>query len=102
MSLHARIVGTEGPKIHVHQLQASLNLWAAGILTRSQVIAAFNISAGEESELDFVKGKYLSATNPTRFVALLDALLLLTEQGLYGLGVQSAFVTAINAAADLE
>lgn len=82
MSLLDRLIGSEAPKIGVHQFQAALAEWEDGALTRAEVIAAFAIGAAEETELDWLKARYQAATDKERFKKVLDNVLLLAEAGL--------------------
>lgn len=52
MGLYERLIGTEEPKIHVASFATMLTDRRRNRVTRQQVIDAFTISAGEETELD--------------------------------------------------
>ena len=82
MALLDRLIGSEQPKIGVHQFQAALAEWEDGALTRAEVIAAFAIGQAEESELDWLKARYVAAADKERFKKVLDNVLLLAEAGL--------------------
>lgn len=82
MSLHARIAGTEEPKIAFHQFQADVLEWELGERTRAEVIADHNITAAEESELDQLKTLYLRSLDKGVFKASLDNAGLLLEAGM--------------------
>ena len=52
----------EGPdRIPIHGFVSSLYEWAAGAVTRAQVIAAWSITAEEETELDWLQARYVEA-----------------------------------------
>lgn len=58
MSLYSRITATDGTKIGVHRFGAALREWAAGGVTRAQIVSAFALSASEQTELDAIKASY--------------------------------------------
>ncbi len=58
MSLFSRITVNDGNKIGVHRLGAGLREWAAGGVTRQQLIDRFALNAGEIAELDALKASY--------------------------------------------
>jgi hypothetical protein len=86
MGLLNRLTGAEQPKLPVHQFQAALFEWELGAVTRADVITAFGITVPEETELDWLKARYLDAvTNGKRdeFKQVVDNVLLLAEQSLF-------------------
>ena len=108
MALLDRLIGTEEPKLPVHQFQAALDEWALGSSVlgnnnaqrRTAVINAFNISASEEADLDFIADKYVDAvTNgkSVEFSKILDNVLLLAEQEMF-YGLKADIVTRLNEA----
>ena len=102
MALLDRISGNQPAtekKIAVHQFQAAINLWQQGLLTRANIISGFNIASGEESDLDFLKTKYVAALNKPEYMKGLDSVFMLAEQNRFGMETQSTFVAAINALA---
>lgn len=58
MGLFARITATDSTKIGVHRFGAALREWAAGGVTRQNIIDRFALSAGEQTELDALKATY--------------------------------------------
>ena len=109
MALLDRLIGTEEPKLPVHQFQSALDEWALGSTIlgstnaerRTAIINSFSISAEEESDLDFIKQKYDDAvTNgkDVEFRKILDNVLLLAEQERLGYGVKANIVTRLNEA----
>jgi hypothetical protein len=50
VSLYSRLIGTTEPKIHVHAFMAALGELERGQMTTQQVIDAFTLSAGEQTE----------------------------------------------------
>jgi hypothetical protein len=66
MGLFARITATDATKIGVHRLGAGLRQLAAGQLTRTQVINAFELSGSDITELDALIATYTAMpTNNT-------------------------------------
>jgi hypothetical protein len=57
MGLYERLIGTAGPKIHVHTFMAALGEIERGKMSRAQIIAGFGLSASEETELDTLTAK---------------------------------------------
>ena len=86
-------------KLSVHQFQASLHLWQLGIITRADLISSHDITAAEESDLDFLKTKYVAALNPVEYMKGIDSVLMCAEQGRFGMDVQATFVAAVNSLA---
>lgn len=58
MGLFARITAQDTTKIAVHRLGAALRQWAAGQLTRQQVIDAFVFAGSDITELDALRATY--------------------------------------------
>jgi anti-sigma factor ChrR (cupin superfamily) len=58
MSLFSRMAPLGTPKIAVHRFGAALRQFAAGQLTRQQVIDAFVLSTAEIAELDSLVATY--------------------------------------------
>lgn len=58
MSLFARIAPGASNKISVHRFGASLRQWAAGQLTRQQVIDGFALTGSDITELDALRATY--------------------------------------------
>lgn len=59
MSLFARIApGAGETRISVHRFGAALRQWAAGELTRAQIVSAFTLSVAEQAELDALRATY--------------------------------------------
>lgn len=59
MGLYERLVGTEAPKLNAHAFQAALSELERAQWTRQQVIDAFVLSAGEQTELDTLTAKII-------------------------------------------
>ena len=96
MSLLDRLSGAEKPKIPVHQFQAAVDLWALGLVTRTNIINEFGLSVAEEGDLDFLKTKFDAALNKQAYIKGLDSLFLLAERKTFGMDVQATFVAAVN------
>ena len=80
MPLFERLVGTEDPKLPVHQFMAALAEYKRGEVTGVQVATAFDLSAGEATNLqEFLDN--LDADTISRDV--IHDVLLLAEGGYY-------------------
>jgi hypothetical protein len=58
MALFARLTAQDSTKISVHRFGAALRQWAAGQLTRQQVIDAFTLTGTDITELDALRASY--------------------------------------------
>lgn len=66
MGLYARLTAQGPTKISVHRFGAALRQWAAGQLTRQQVIDAFQLVGSDITELDALQASYTAMpTNNT-------------------------------------
>ena len=67
-----------------HAFSAALWFWAKGDITRSQVIAAFNMTTDDEVQLDQLQAHYesLSTQNKKSFHSDVEAAGILAESGL--------------------
>jgi hypothetical protein len=87
MSLYSRIRAGEGAaKIPVHPFSAALGEWAEGQITRQNVIDAFALSAGEQTEIDALAATYASkpsAAAKVGYLWQLERAFILVEAGLY-------------------
>lgn len=98
MSLHGRIIGGEGiQKINVHAFHGALRLWADNITgyTRVSIIGTYNINAAEETELDWLKSRFVDATDKNQFINDLHILMIHAESKLHGMDNQSTFQAAV-------
>jgi hypothetical protein len=73
MALFARITANDSTKISVHRFGAALREWATGSagFNQASMVAAFNLSSGEETELAALKAAYdaLPTGNATQLAA---------------------------------
>lgn len=91
MSLYGRITASDTTKIGVHRFGAALRQWAAGQLTQQQVIDAFTLDAGEQTELAALVASYnaLGTGNANaafikaRYLNAMEDVFLLCETGDY-------------------
>jgi hypothetical protein len=91
VGLFARVTAQDTTKIHVHRLGAALRQWAAGQLTRQQIIDAFAFTGSEITELDALRATYdAMPTNNTAntfakaaWLDRLEDVFLLCEEGDY-------------------
>lgn len=75
MSLFDRLRGAERPKIPSHQFQAAMSEWADGAagFSRTTIIAGFQLTADDETELDALKAIYDLANTDKKRARLLKA-----------------------------
>jgi hypothetical protein len=60
VGLYQRITAVDDTKISVHRFGASLRQFAAGQLTRQQIIDGFQLAGSEITELDALTATYTS------------------------------------------
>lgn len=58
MGLFQRITAVDSTKISTHRFGAALRQWAAGELTRQQIIDGFGLTAEDITQLDALKTTY--------------------------------------------
>lgn len=91
MGLFARITTPGAAKISVHRFGAGLRQWAAGELTRAQVISAFSLTGSEVTELDALRATYdalgtgtaAAAFTKAQYLDKMEDVFLLCETGDY-------------------
>lgn len=85
MGLYARLTADGPTKIAVHRFGSALRQWAAGQLTRQQIIDGFQLTGSDITELDALQASYTALpTNntlatlakATRLTAMEDVFLL--------------------------
>ena len=80
MALLERLQGADGyVKIPVHQFWAAMKEIHLGELTVAQVKSYFNMDAGDESDFDWLIGKYQASTDKPGFIELMHAIFMLAE-----------------------
>lgn len=111
MSLFGKIVGTDPIKVPIHGIMGALNEWADGAKTRQNVIDFLELDTADEADLDYLKSKYVAASDKTNFMSVLLRLLTLAEienrlrndpnytGTLLGYDIKANFVARINAIA---
>ncbi len=83
MGLIHRLEGSESPKVPVHQFMAALGEYKRGAASQAQIVAAFNLSEAEETQLEV----YLSNLDTDAINRqLIHDVLLLLERGHYTVG----------------
>lgn len=83
MSLYARLLDLEEPKLPVHQFMAAMGELKRGHVTAPVLAAAFNLDAGEQTEAATLFARFNDLTPLTSLE--LHEVLLLAETGLaYG------------------
>lgn len=91
MALYARITAKDDTKISVHRFGAALRQWAAGQLTRQQIIDGFALSGSDVTELDALSATYqalgtgnaAAAFAKAEFLGRMEDVFLLCETGDY-------------------
>jgi hypothetical protein len=66
-------------KIPVHTFFTALNEWARGAVTRTQVVNAFNLDAGQQTQIDTLSSNYTAKPNAA---AKVDYLMKMHDAGL--------------------
>ena len=80
MALLDRLLGTEEPKLPVHEFMAGLAEYKRGAITGAQVVSAFNLSGTEATQL---QGFLDNLDGDTISRELIHDVLLLGEGGYY-------------------
>lgn len=99
MALHARIVGAgeADDKIDVHAFHAAIRFLSQGLLTRAQIVNEWQLTASDETGLDWLKARYEEATDKAAFIKDLESLMILAESGRFNMDNEAAFQTAVQA-----
>lgn len=87
-------------KLSVNSFHASLYELSEGQLTRNQIAVYFGLSPEEETELDFIIGRYNAQPNANaraKFVELMRVLFILAEEQAPGYTTNAEIVARINA-----
>ena len=85
MALFARLVGSEEPKLPVHQFMAALSELARGQMTRAEIVTAFDLTVAEDADLGLViqrAQQELTVTARLLWLHELEQVLILAEGGL--------------------
>jgi len=96
MALLDRVIGTQEPKLPVHQFCAALREWSDGAVTRVQVISAFDISVEEAIELDWLRSKYQASLKQDVIASVFEGIMALAERGLLGYDNKATIIARIN------
>ena len=83
MGLYQRITAQDTTKIAVHRLGAALRQWAAGQLTRQQVIDAFALTGSDITDLDALQASYTNLPTNNTANTLAKALRLDTMEDVF-------------------
>lgn len=87
-------------KLSVNAFHAMLYELASGQVTKAQIVAYFSLDATEETELDWIIGKYNAqptAAAKEKFVELMRVLFILAESQVPGYSTNADLVARINA-----
>lgn len=74
-----RITGVDGDKIAIHALCGAFNEWGRGKVPASEVIAAFNLDAAQQTQLTTLSTLWTAAPDKTRFMRVFKDLMYLGE-----------------------
>lgn len=99
MALVARLANLENPKISTHAFYAMLVEMSQGEITKPTFVSHFGLSAAEETELDWLIGKYnaqATAQAKEKFLLLLEQIFILSEEGLAGYTTTADVAARIN------
>ena len=96
MALHARLVGSGDNGIAIHAFSAALREWQVGALSRAQIVATFDLTSGDESDLDFIKGKFQASADKEAFGQSVETVLILGEARLFGYDDEATFVARVT------
>jgi len=91
MGLFARITANDSTKIGVHRFGAALREFAAGGLTRNQIVSAFELAGSDVTELDALIATYqamgtgnaAAAFAKAQYLSKMEDVFLLCETGDY-------------------
>lgn len=90
MGLYERITSdgeSDSPeKIPVHIFGVALREWARGNITRANVVNAFNLDAGDQTEINAIAAKYAGLPNANAkldFLTQMEDAFLAAEAGFY-------------------
>ena len=73
-------------KLPEHAFGSALSEYARGVVTKDQLVTAFNMSAEDESELDAIAVKYAAlpaGLAKAAFIAKLEDVMVLSSAGFY-------------------
>jgi hypothetical protein len=73
MGLYARLTANDATKITVHRFGAALRQWAAGQLTRQQILDSFQLSGDDITDLDALQSAYTNLPTNNTVAALVKA-----------------------------
>lgn len=96
MALFERLVGSEEPKIGVHGFAAALRFWALGLLTRANIKSSFGLGVESDADFDWLETKYNAAADKVSFIASLEQLLILAEEGRFDLRTKATFAGVVD------
>lgn len=96
MALIDRLIGSETPKIPVHQFYSALIEWNGGATTRANIVAYFGLSSGDENDLDWLAGKFQASSDKREFADRLHGIFMLAEANYTGYTTQTEIVSIIN------
>jgi len=85
MALVQRLIGTQDPKIPIHQFWAGLFELHLGKITETQFKEAFQITSTEDlADWVWLVGRYTLSTNKPDFILQLHSIFMLAESRMFG------------------
>lgn len=96
MALLEKLQGSTSPKIAVHQFASALIEWSSGETSRAIIISYFQLDAADETDLDWLKGKFDASANKREFMDRIHGIFMLAEAGYPNYQTQSEIVSIIN------
>ncbi len=96
MSLVDRLAGIEQPKLPVHGFWAALVEFSQSEINKAGIVTKFDLSAGEQTELDWLITRYQASTNKTKFERLMHVIFILAEERTTGYITNADLVARIN------
>lgn len=94
--------------ISIHSFLGALHAWQRGERSRAQVIAEFNLTVADESDLDAIKGWYNGSTDKKLFERVIKDRLYMAEDktygpdGVFGYAMKSVFINGADGLSHLN
>jgi len=98
MALIQRLIGSQEPKIPVHQFWAGLFELHLGKITETQFKEAFEIASTEDlNDWTWLRNRYIASTNKTDFILQLHSIFMLAERRMFNYHDATTMVNRIVA-----
>ena len=96
MALLEKLKGTNDIKLPVHQFYSALIEWSEGATTRADIVSYFSLDASDETDLDWLKGKFDASANKREFADRIHGIFMLAESGYPNYQTQTELVAIIS------